>query len=62
VFNNEIDDKVYGILKPDLIGWQGGLPVSLKSGDEISVGFSGFRGFIDVDIVTRAVELVESRK
>jgi uncharacterized protein GlcG (DUF336 family) len=61
VFNNEIDDKIYGILKPDLIGWQGGLPVTLKSGNEISIGFSGFRGFIDVDIVNKAVELVDGK-
>jgi len=62
VFNNEIDYKIYGISKPDLIGWEGGQPVTLKDGTKLSIGFSGFRGVTDVEIVTKALEIVESEK
>jgi len=62
VFNNEIDYKIFGISKPDLIGWEGGQPVTLKDGTKLSIGFSGFRGVTDVEIVTKALEIVESEK
>ncbi len=62
VFNGEIDDKKYGILKPDFVGWEGGQPIFLKDGTKLSIGFSGFRGFIDVEIVTKAVTLLDSEK
>jgi uncharacterized protein GlcG (DUF336 family) len=55
VFNNQIDDSIYGIEKPDLIGWQGGQPVTLKDGTKLSVGFSGFRGISDIEIVVKAL-------
>jgi len=58
VFNGEIDDRIYGISKPDLIGWEGGQPITLKDGTKLSIGFSGFRGFIDIEIVKKAVEMV----
>ena len=55
VFNGEISDVTYGINKPDLIGWEGGQPVTLKDGTKLSIGFSGMRGFNDLGIVTKAV-------
>ena len=60
VFNGEIDDKIYGISKPDFIGWEGGLPIVLNDGTRLSIGFSGFRGFIDIDIVKKALKIVEA--
>jgi uncharacterized protein GlcG (DUF336 family) len=60
VFNGEIDDHTYGIIKPDMIGWEGGQPIVLKDGSKLSIGFSGFRGIIDLEIVIKAVEIVES--
>ena len=56
VFNKEIDETIYGIPTPDLIGWQGGQPVTLKDGTKLSVGFSGFRGISDLSIVTDALK------
>ncbi len=55
VFNKEIDESKYGIETPDLIGWPGGQPVTLKDGTKLSVGFSGFRGVSDLEIVIKAL-------
>ena len=55
IFNNEIDETVFGIEAPDLIGWPGGQPVILKDGTKLSIGFSGFRGEIDLEIVIKAL-------
>jgi glc operon protein GlcG len=56
VFTCQIDEHTYGISRPDLIGWEGGQPITLKSGKKLSVGFSGFRGVTDLEIVTRALQ------
>jgi uncharacterized protein GlcG (DUF336 family) len=55
VFDGEIDENKYGIQRPDLIGWIGGQPITLKDGTALSVGFSGFRGTSDLEIVQKAV-------
>ena len=55
-FNNEIDETKFGIERPDYIGWEGGQPITLKDGTKLSVGFSGFRGVIDLEIIIRALE------
>lgn len=54
-FNGEISYKDFGIEPPDFIGWQGGQPITLKDGTILSVGFSGFSGVTDVEIVVRAI-------
>ena len=56
-FNKEIDEKSFGIERPDYIGWVGGQPLVLKDGTRLSAGFSGFRGIIDLEIVCKALEL-----
>ncbi len=58
-FNNEVDETKFGIQRPDYIGWVGGQPLVLKDGTCLSVGFSGFRGEMDLEIVCRALELAE---
>lgn len=58
VFNGEINPKDFGISLPELIGWHGGQPLSLPNGSKIAVGFSGFRGSSDLEIVERAMEKV----
>jgi len=58
VFNKEVDENANGIEAPDLIGWEGGQPVTLKSGYKLSVGFSGFRGTTDIEIVLKALTLI----
>ena len=59
LFNGEFDEGLYGIQKPDLIGWEGGQPVRLADGTVLSIGFSGFRGVSDLEIVLRAVAEIE---
>jgi uncharacterized protein GlcG (DUF336 family) len=55
IFNNQVDETVLGIDAPDLIGWPGGQPVVLKDGAVLSIGFSGFRGEMDLDIAIQAL-------
>lgn len=55
VFNEEINDKQFGIKRCDLIGFKGGIPLVLPDGTAFSVGFSGFRGITDVELIERAV-------
>ena len=57
VFNNEIQEATYGIRKPDYVGWIGGQPITLNDGTVFSVGFSGFRGISDLEIITKALTL-----
>jgi uncharacterized protein GlcG (DUF336 family) len=59
VFTGEVPENANGIEHPDLIGWEGGQPLTLTDGRKLSVGFSGFRGVIDLEIVVKALEEVE---
>lgn len=54
VFIGEIPENANGIDNPDLIGWVGGQPVTLNNGLQFSIGFSGFRGTTDKQIVLDA--------
>ncbi len=56
-FNGEIES--YGIESPDFIGWEGGQPLTLKDGTRLSVGFSGIRGIYDLEIMVKAIQIVE---
>jgi uncharacterized protein GlcG (DUF336 family) len=56
VFNNQINEHQFGITRPDMIGWEGGQPITLKDGTKLSIGFSGFRGTSDLEIVVKAIE------
>jgi uncharacterized protein GlcG (DUF336 family) len=55
VFNKEVDENANGIEAPDLIGWEGGQPLIMKDGTKLSVGFSGFRGVTDLEIMVKAL-------
>jgi len=59
LYNDEFDEEKYCISKPDLIGWEGGQPITLKDGTRLSVGFSGFRGINDLAIVTKAARMAD---
>jgi len=59
VFNEEINDKLFGIKRCDFIGFKGGMPLTLNDGSTLSVGFSGFRGITDVELIERAVGMME---
>jgi len=58
-FINEIDEEKYGIRRPDYIGWKGGQPITLSDGIKLAVGFSGFRGVTDLEIVIKAISKLE---
>jgi glc operon protein GlcG len=58
VFSDQIDHHKYGINMPDMIGWIGGQPITLHDGTKLSVGFSGFTGTTDVEIVVKALEKI----
>ena len=58
VFNKIVEENANGIEAPDLIGWQGGQPIILNDGTQLSVGFSGFRGATDLEIVTKAFKKI----
>ncbi len=53
VFAGKLDDKQFGIERPDFIGWEGGQPIQLGEVD-MAVGFSGLRGVNDLEIVVNA--------
>ena len=59
VFNKQIEENANGIEAPDLIGWEGGQPLRLKTGQTLAVGFSGFRGVTDLEIMVRALAEAE---
>ena len=59
VYSGELSESISGIRKPDFIGWDGGQPVILNDGSKLSIGFSGFRGVTDLEIVLKGVEQIE---
>lgn len=59
VFNREVEENGNGIEAPDLIGWEGGQPLRMKNGTKFSVGFSGFRGVTDLEIMVKALAAAE---
>lgn len=61
VFNKEVGENANGIEAPDLIGWEGGQPLTLKDGTKLSVGFSGFRGTTDIEIMVKALAIAEQQ-
>lgn len=60
-FNNEVDEEKFGIERPDYIGWEGGQPLTLADGTILSVGFSGFRGVVDLEIMVKALAEVNKK-
>ena len=61
VFNKEVEENGNGIEAPDLIGWQGGQQLILETGEKLSVGFSGFRGVTDIEIMVRALQQAQQK-
>ena len=62
VFTGEVAENANGIENPDLIGWEGGQLLTWVDGTQLSVGFSGFRGVSDLEIVKNAFVEVEKSK
>jgi uncharacterized protein GlcG (DUF336 family) len=59
IFTNEIPENTHGVRTPDLIGWAGGQPMLLPDGQKIAVGFSGFRGVTDIEIMVKALAAIQ---
>jgi len=59
VFNKQVGENDNGIEAPDLIGWEGGQPLIMKNGTKFSVGFSGFRGVTDLEIMVKAMNNID---
>jgi glc operon protein GlcG len=55
---NNVDPGKFGLQHPDLIGWEGGLPVVAQDGTKIAVAMSGFTGVTDCNIIRQAVAAV----
>jgi glc operon protein GlcG len=60
VYTGELSEGISGINKPDFVGWEGGQPITLRDGSILSIGFSGFRGETDLEIVLKALEQIET--
>jgi len=58
VYAGKVDDSLFGINRPDFIGWEGGVPLLLPDGALLAAAFSGFRGVKDVEIIVRAASAV----
>jgi len=53
-----VDPGQFGLQHPDLIGWDGGLPVVAQGGTKFAVAMSGFTGVTDCNIIRLAVAKV----
>ena len=58
VYNGEVEWWKLGVMKSDLIGWEGGIPVRLADGSQLALGFSGFRGETDVALLKEALAAI----
>ena len=61
VFGGEMNPEDSPIELPDLIGWVGGQPIQIDRDTLLSIGFSGFRGFNDIEIVQKAIQKVKHK-
>jgi uncharacterized protein GlcG (DUF336 family) len=58
VYTHRIDSDKFGIMKPELIGWEGGWPVMIEGEHRLAVAVSGMRGQMDTKLVLEAVAAV----
>ncbi len=58
VYAKQLDDGPFGIMRPDFIGWEGGVALRGPDGSLYAAAFSGFRGEKDVEILVRAAAQV----
>jgi glc operon protein GlcG len=58
VYAGKLDEGSFGVQRPDLIGWEGGVPFIAPDGRLIAAAFSGFRGVMDVEILVRAADAI----
>ena len=56
VYTNQISEKQFGLSRPELIGWLGGVEAKTQIGERLILAFSGVRGEQDVGILQQAAE------
>jgi len=56
VYTNQISEKQFGLARPELIGWLGGVEAKTLTGERLILAFSGVRGEQDVGILKQAAE------
>ena len=59
---NYVDPGKFGLQHPDLIGWEGGLPIVAQDGTKIAVAMSGFSGKTDCRLIREAVAVIPGLK
>lgn len=57
VYAGKRSEGDFGLQRPDLIGWEGGVPFDAP-GWLIATAFSGFRGTTDIEILERAAQAI----
>jgi uncharacterized protein GlcG (DUF336 family) len=57
-----VDPGQFGLQHPDLIGWDGGLPLAARDGTKFAAAMSGFSGKTDCNIIRQAVAKVPGLK
>lgn len=57
-----VDPGKFGLQHPDLIGWEGGLPIVAADGTKFAAAVSGFSGKTDCNIIRQAVAKVPGLK
>ncbi len=58
MYAGKLDEGVFGVNRPDFIGWQGGVALEGADGSLLAAAFSGFRGIKDIEIIVRAAASV----
>jgi uncharacterized protein GlcG (DUF336 family) len=61
VYSGKLNENDFGLQRPDLIGWEGGVPFLTPDGKLVAAAFSGFRGAKDIEILERAATAVGLR-
>jgi glc operon protein GlcG len=61
VYSGRLNEGDFGVQRPDLIGWEGGVPLLAPDGRLMAAAFSGFRGIKDIEILGRAAEAIGLR-
>ena len=60
VYTNKISERQFGLSRPELIGWLGGVEAKTSSGERLILAFSGVRGEQDVGILHQAAAKLKS--
>ena len=60
VYTDQVSEKQFGLSRPELIGWLGGVEAKTQSGERLILAFSGMRGEQDVGILHQAAEKLKT--